>query len=107
MWAREGTAGRRKNSARLTCPRTSTLRISHFPNPRTRRYARHRRLGRPREWELWKPLVDTEGSRHDTARKRQVTPVPVPKNLSNGVPLAGSHVRLKSPRKGQRKELPT
>jgi len=33
--AREGTAGRLKNPARPTCPRTSTLRISHFPDPRT------------------------------------------------------------------------
>ncbi len=30
---REGTAGRLKNPARSTCPRTSTLRISHFPDP--------------------------------------------------------------------------
>ena len=33
--AREGTAGRLKNPARSTCTRTSTLRISHFPDPRT------------------------------------------------------------------------
>ena len=45
--AREGTAGRLKNPARSTCPRTSTLRISHFPDPQNRRYARHRRPGRP------------------------------------------------------------
>ena len=38
--AREGTAGRLKNPARSTCPRTSTLRISHFPDPRNRRYNR-------------------------------------------------------------------
>ena len=31
---REGTAGRLKSPARSTCPRTSTLRISHFPDPR-------------------------------------------------------------------------
>lgn len=37
--AREGTAGRLKNPARSTCPRTSTLRISHFPEPHRRRYA--------------------------------------------------------------------
>ena len=30
---REGTAGRLKNPARSTCPRSSTLRISHFPDP--------------------------------------------------------------------------
>ena len=36
---REGTAGRLKNPARSTCPRTSTLRISHFPDPHRRRYA--------------------------------------------------------------------
>jgi transposase len=44
--AREGTAGRLFNPARSTCTRTSTLRISHFPDPRTRRYARHRQPGR-------------------------------------------------------------
>ena len=44
---REGTAGRLKNPARSTYPRTSTLLISHFPDPQQRRYARHRRLGRP------------------------------------------------------------
>ena len=37
--AREGTAGRLMNPARSTCPRTSTLRISHFPDPHNRRYA--------------------------------------------------------------------
>ena len=37
--AREGTAGRLKNPARPTCTRSSTLRISHFPDPRHRRYA--------------------------------------------------------------------
>jgi len=40
--AREGTAGRLKNPARSTYPRTSTLRISHFPDPRNRRYNRPR-----------------------------------------------------------------
>ncbi len=35
---REGTAGRLINPARPTCPRTSTLRISHFPDPQNRRY---------------------------------------------------------------------
>jgi transposase len=34
-----GHCGRLKNPARSTCPRTSTLRISHFPDPRGRRYA--------------------------------------------------------------------
>ena len=36
---REGTAGRLFNPARPTRTRSSTLRISHFPDPRTRRYA--------------------------------------------------------------------
>lgn len=36
---REGTAGRLKNPARSTFPCTSTFRISHFPDPRRRRYA--------------------------------------------------------------------
>ena len=46
--AREGTAGRLKNPARPTCTRTSTLRISHFPDPHQRRYPRPPRHGRPR-----------------------------------------------------------
>jgi hypothetical protein len=36
--AREGTAGRLWNPGRSTCPRTSTLRTSHFPDPHVRRY---------------------------------------------------------------------
>ena len=44
--AREGTAGRLKNPARSTYPRTSTLRISHFPDPQDRRYARPALPGR-------------------------------------------------------------
>jgi transposase len=44
---REGTAGRLKNPARSTCPRTSTLRISHFPDPRNRRYNRLSPHGSP------------------------------------------------------------
>ena len=36
---REGTAGRHFNPARSTRTRSSTLRISHFPDPRNRRYA--------------------------------------------------------------------
>jgi hypothetical protein len=40
-----GTAGRLKNPARSTCPRSSTLPISHFPDPQSRRYAQHRNPG--------------------------------------------------------------
>jgi hypothetical protein len=40
--AREDTAGRLRDPARSTCPRTSTLRISHFPDPQHRRYNRPR-----------------------------------------------------------------
>ena len=46
---REGTAGRLKNPARSTCPRTSTLRISHFPDPQTRRYAPSQQIERALE----------------------------------------------------------
>ena len=60
---REGTAGRLKNPARSTFPYTSTLRISHFPDPRARRYARHRRLGRPSWRTPSKPLVDNRRDR--------------------------------------------
>jgi transposase len=36
--AREGTPGRLGHPARPACPRTPALRISHFPDPHTRRY---------------------------------------------------------------------
>ena len=58
---REGTAGRLKNPARSTCPRTSTLRISHFPDPRNRRYNRlhldGRQLARERFHLLPRPAT--------------------------------------------------
>ena len=53
--AREGTAGRLNNPARSTCPRTSTLRISHFPDPQNRRYAAHHDPGRPNQRERLQP----------------------------------------------------
>ena len=56
--AREGTAGRLKNPARPTCPRTSTLRISHFPDPRNRRYIRLRAHGRPPDRRPRPPPVE-------------------------------------------------
>ena len=59
--AREGTAGRLKNPARSTCPRTSTLRISHFPDPRTRRYNRPSPPGRPPDRDRLRPPVDNKG----------------------------------------------
>ncbi len=52
--AREDTAGRLKNPARSTCPRTSTLRISHFPDPHIQNYNRPDEPGRP----LHRPQVD-------------------------------------------------
>ena len=66
--AREGTAGRLKNPARSTCPRTSTLRISHFPDPRNRRY--NRATTTPEDHQRPAPstsLLTTEGSRSDAA----------------------------------------
>ena len=60
--AREGTAGRLFNPARSTCPRTSTLRISHFPDPRNRRYDRPPDAGRPQNQDALNRLLDTEGS---------------------------------------------
>ena len=56
--AREGTAGRLKNPARSTCPRTSTLRISHFPDPHNRRYNRPDEPGRRHRPH---PPVDNRG----------------------------------------------
>ena len=58
---REGTAGRLKNPARSTCPRTSTLRISHFPDPRNRRYNRPRATGRPPTTSSSHPPLDDRG----------------------------------------------
>ncbi|MCW2809080.1 MAG: family transposase, partial [Marmoricola sp.] len=58
---REGTAGRLKNPARPTCPRTSTLRISHFPDPHNRRYNRPRTTGRPTPQGCSRQPLDTEG----------------------------------------------
>ena len=60
--AREGTAGRLKNPARSTCPRTSTLRISHFPDPQNRRYNRPDQPGRATDPHH---RLTTEGSRYD------------------------------------------
>jgi hypothetical protein len=46
--AREGTRGRLHNPARPTCPpRSSALRTSHFPDPRTRRYPQRRPFRTP------------------------------------------------------------
>ena len=59
--AREGPAGRLKNPARSTSPSTSTLRISHFPDPRSRRYNRTREPGRPPPRSLSDEPVDNSG----------------------------------------------
>jgi len=59
--AREGTAGRLKNPARSTCPRTSTLRISHFPDPQLRRYNRPGPPGKPPDQDRLRPPVDNKG----------------------------------------------
>ena len=58
---REGTAGRLKNPARSTCPRTSTLRISHFPDPRDRRYNRPGLRGSPPARRPCASPVDNKG----------------------------------------------
>jgi hypothetical protein len=58
---REGTAGRLKNPARSTCPRTSTLRISHFPDPRNRRYNPPRVPGKPSTLNPLHQRLDNRG----------------------------------------------
>jgi hypothetical protein len=58
---REGTAGRLKNPARSTFPRTSTLRISHFPDPPTRRYSGAEGRRRPRPIGHSRERVDKRG----------------------------------------------
>ncbi len=76
--AREGTAGRLKNPARSTCPRTSTLRISHFPDPRTRRYNRLSPHGSPPAQGPCRPPVDNKGEpvrlRADRGSRHERTP---------------------------------
>jgi transposase len=57
--AREGTRGRLHNPARPTCPpRSSALRISHFPDPQHRRYRRPVRLRTPTRARLLAPRDD-------------------------------------------------
>ena len=50
-----------QNSARSTCPRSSILRISHFPDPRTRRYNPPSEPRRPRPESPSRPPVDNRG----------------------------------------------
>jgi hypothetical protein len=57
----EGTAGRLQNPARSTCPRTSTLRISHFPDPHSRRSKRPRHSGRACRGRPLSRPVDNRG----------------------------------------------
>ena len=56
---REGTAGRHLYPARPTLTRSSTLRISHFPDPHPRRYAPHQ-TRRPDD-DPSTPPVDNRG----------------------------------------------
>ncbi len=57
--AREGTRGRLHNPARPTCPpRSSALRISHFPDPQHRRYPRPQTLRTPTRARLPGPRAD-------------------------------------------------
>jgi transposase len=55
---REGTAGRHFSPARPACTRTPALRISHFPDPHQRRYARQRPRERPSLPSTWNRPVD-------------------------------------------------
>ena len=63
---REGTAGRLKNPARSTCPRISTLRISHIPHPHRRRYNRRRPQEAPSPEEV---PDDRRGASSQSARE--------------------------------------
>lgn len=58
---REGTRGRHSHPARPTCtPRSSALRISHNPDPQSRRYPCHRLARRPSRARLPGPRVDAQ-----------------------------------------------
>jgi hypothetical protein len=74
MRVREGAARRLKNPARSTCPRTSTLRISHVPDPRNRRYNRQSLPGRVDREERLPPLVDNRGEPERCEHDRGQTP---------------------------------
>ena len=69
-----GHCGAFKNPARSTCPSTSTLRISHFPDPRTRRYNAPEELERPSPQRPSTGPVDNRGEperrtvEHDNSR---------------------------------------
>ena len=82
---REGTAGRLFNPARPTRTRSSTLRISHFPDPRSRRYADHQ----PPEDPHSKPLLDTEGCQIRTFVVRPSVPFPIGGRSSEDVVPVG------------------
>ena len=56
-----GHCGASLNPARPTCTRTSTLRISHFPDPHPRRYAAPHQPGRPDTTDPSTPPVDNRG----------------------------------------------
>jgi transposase len=56
-----GHCGASQNPARSTCPRTSTLRISHFPDPQPRRYNRTVGAGRAPDNNPSRPPVDNRG----------------------------------------------
>ncbi len=67
--ARESTAGRLKNPARSTCPRTSTLRISHLPDPQNRRYS-HPARSEPSRGLGSQPSASARRSRQGAAPHR-------------------------------------
>jgi hypothetical protein len=65
-----GHCGGLINPARSTCPRISTLWISHFPDPRARRYNPPRTAGRsPRITFIQSPL-ENRGERYDASSLR-------------------------------------
>jgi hypothetical protein len=90
--AREGAAGRLKNPARSTYPRTSTLRISHFPDRPVKipAEARHTRTQRPTVEDRKGPLVSV-------GPNRLVTPL-----LSSAMVLASTAITYPHPRHARR-----
>ncbi len=56
-----GHCGASQESSAVDLPRTSTLRISHFPDPQNRRYNAPGDPGRPRRGSPSRPPVDNRG----------------------------------------------
>ena len=95
---REGTAGRHSYPARPTLTRSSTLRISHFPDPQPRRYARTPGARKsPTPTDPSRPTVDNRGE----PDRRRCRTGPISPRLSRMRSYLAIRARV-APRRGGR-----